>query len=609
MIDSLLHAIGSAPSIFVVGKGGVGKTTTAGALALELATRGERVHLITTDPAESLSDLFLHDVSGGEPAPSGCTDALTIEAFDARAYADRWLGARRTALAEIIEQGTYLERADVDGVLELAVPGVDEAMGALRIVDLDEARGRDVIDRIVVDTAPTGHTLRLLDAGPSLATWVATMRAMAHKAAVVASSLMRANVRLQGERVLDELDADLARLDVLLRAAAFVVVHRADAVVQAETERLAELLHARGRQIRAFVATGDAAAPQVLPQAARFAVPRLEGPARGCDGLRLWAEEVAESSGRAAPAAPPAETSAPAPGSTMAQSDGSGAAWMRAQQLRILWFAGKGGVGKTTCAAAAALGLADDRAVSLHSTDPAGSLGDVLDREIGDTQVSVSERLRAQQVDATRAFDAWRSEYRTDVGAIFARLGLEESATLDRRVIESALDLAPLGIDEIVALDHMIESLDSTETLVIDTAPTGHFLRLLAMPQLALDWSHALLRILLRYGGAAQLDDLSERVLAFAKRLKSLRTQLTDPNVTGVFVVTLDEPMVRAETERLRAQLRHAGVPEAGVILNRAAAAITEPVRASHLIRAPQCAVPPAGADALRAFFQQWELA
>lgn len=595
--------------MFVVGKGGVGKTTTAGAVARALSARGERVHLITTDPAESLSDLFLRDVSDGAPAPSGCSDALTIEAFDARAYADRWLGERRGALADIIEQGTYLERADVDGVLALAVPGVDEAMGALRLVDLAHTRERGTIERIVVDTAPTGHTMRLLDAGPALASWVATLRAMAHKASVVASSLMRTNVRLEGERILDELDTTLERLDRLLHDAAFVVAHRGGTMVQAETERLATLLQQRGFDVRAFVATGDAASVRTAPDAPRFVVPRLEGDARGCAALGVWAERVrvAEPPSAAPPAAPPARISAVASGDAMAGRAGSGAAWVRAQDLRILWFAGKGGVGKTTCAAAAALGLAADRAVSLHSTDPAGSLGDVLMRAVGAEPVTVGERLRVQQLDATRAFDTWRAEYRDDVGAVFARLGMEESVALDRRVVESALDLAPLGIDEIVALEHMIDSLDRTETLVIDTAPTGHFLRLIAMPQLALDWTHALLRILLRYGGAAQLDDLSTRVLAFAKQLKMLRAQLTDPTVTGVFVVTLDEPMVRAETERLRARLRSAGVPEAAVIVNRAAPDAAFP--APHVLRVPDWREPPVGDDALRAFFQQWELA
>src|SRR5690606_5665466 len=135
---------------------------------------------------------------------------------------------------------------------------------------------------------------------------------------------------------------------------------------------------------------------------------------------------------------------------------------------------------------------------------------------------------------------------------------------------EAALDLAPLGIDEIVALDRIVDGLAADETLVVDTAPTGHFLRLLESPALALDWLHALLRILLRYGVVASLDDVSRRVLAFAKRLHALRPLLTDASRAGVFVVPLDEPMVCAESSRLRSASRAAAVPEAAVILPRA---------------------------------------
>ncbi|MGH7445051.1 MAG: ArsA family ATPase, partial [Longimicrobiales bacterium] len=302
---------------------------------------------------------------------------------------------------------------------------------------------------------------------------------------------------------------------------------------------------------------------------------------------------VRPSPGPAAPSPAPAARSA--------------AAWMRGQSWQLVWFAGKGGAGKSTCAAAAALGLSDTRPVALHSTDPAGSLGEVFGRPIGAEPLALTVRLRVQQVDATAAFDVWRTEYRAEVAAVFEQLGITESVALDRRVLESALDLAPLGIDEIVALDHIIDAMEGGEMLIIDTAPTGHFLRLLEMPRLALDWAHALLRILLHHGGAGSLADVSQRVLAFAKRLKVLRSTLADPGRAAVFVVTLDEPMVRAETERLRAALRAAAIPEAAVIMNRATAASS--CAAARIVRAPDCAVPPQGAAALRTFFDAWELA
>src|SRR5690606_31986062 len=193
------------------------------------------------------------------------------------------------------------------------------------------------------------------------------------------------------------------------------------------------------------------------------------------------------------------------------------------------------------------------------STDPAGSLGDVIGVTPGAEPLEAAPRLRVQQVQAESAFANWLADYRGEVEREFASVGLEQAAQLDRRVIDSLLEFAPPGIDEVVSLTHILDSVERDETLVLDTAPTGHFLRLLEMPDLALDWTHALMRILLRAGVAGSLDALSERMLGFAKRLKTLRSVLSDPERTAVFVVTLEERMVRAETERLRAALHAAG--------------------------------------------------
>ena len=283
------------------------------------------------------------------------------------------------------------------------------------------------------------------------------------------------------------------------------------------------------------------------------------------------------------------------------------APWVRSAQWRVIWFAGKGGVGKSTCAAAAAVGLAQDRPVSLYSTDPAGSLSELFETEVGGEPVQVAERLRVQQVSAEATFSGWVAEYRGEVERVFSSLGLEQATQLDRNVIDALFDLAPPGIDEIVSLDHIMDAIEEDETLIIDTAPSGHFLRLLEMPELALDWTHGLMRILLRTGVAGSLDALSERMLAFAKRLKSLRAVLADATRTAVFIVTLDEPMVQAETERLRTALRGAGIAEAGAIMNRARR--VRPAASQRTLLAPEQATPPVGVAALRTFFDAWELA
>ncbi|HEU5208550.1 MAG TPA: ArsA-related P-loop ATPase [Longimicrobiales bacterium] len=629
-MESLLSATAAHPCIFVVGKGGVGKTTTAGAIALAAADAGQLTHLITTDPAESLGDLFHAPLEPGRPAPSPCSDRLTLEAFDARGWGEAWLAPRRRSIAEIMERGTYLDEADVDGLLARSVPGIDETMGALRIAQLAKARERGVVERIVVDTAPTGHTLRLLDAGRSLGAWVAALRAMADRADIVASALLHTPVRLREERALDEIENELLVLEGVLMSAAFVVVHRAGDVVRAETRRLALRLRQRGCQVTAFVGVGADVHPLGEAGLERYVPPLRD--ATGCAGLRGFAAAMVQhgdggAAGQASPPsparaaepdapAPPARSGAPGPGVAATGHDtagpdrmhaaGSGAGWIRATRWRVIWLAGKGGVGKSTCAAAVAVGLADDRAVSLFSTDPAGSLGDLFERSLGADAVTLGPTLRVQQVAAESVFAEWAAEYRGEVERVFESLGLDSAAAIDRRVLDSLLDFAPPGIDEIVSLEHILESMEREETLVLDTAPTGHFLRLLEMPELALDWTHTLMRILLRAGVAGSLDALSARVLAFAKRLKTLRGVLTDPKDAAVFVVTLDEPMVQAETGRLRAALQSAGIREAGVIVNRARS--RSPAVSGRTLLAPEWRTPPAGVDALRRFFDSWVL-
>jgi arsenite/tail-anchored protein-transporting ATPase len=596
-MTGLAQSVGAAPFVFVVGKGGTGKTTAAGALALAFADAGMATHLISTDPAHSLADLF---ATTRATVSTPCGPNLTIEEFNADAYARRWLDRVRAPVAEIIERGSYLDAEDVAAFTTLALPGVDELMAVLRLVELADASSRTV-----VDTAPTGHTLRLLDAHAAHAALARALRALADKAAVVAWSLAGRAVRLAGEAVIDELDLVVeAYRRRVLAPAAFVVATRADVVVAAETRRLAAALRGRGLLHAATVCAGDGnddAGPSAVPgDVPEFGVPLLDDP-RGCDGLRRWREALAPRSvepvsGAAAAAARPAAGTAPA--STAAAS---ALPWLHALGVRLLVFAGKGGVGKTTCAAAAALLLAEQRAVLLCSADPAGSLADVL----GDS--AVPPRLRTLQVDAGGRMARLRAQYHDEMLAALDRSGIGAAAALDRRVLETLWELAPPGIDEFAALAAILDAAAGDETIVLDTAPTGHFLRLLATPQVALDWTRQLMRLIVKYHATATVGDAAEALLQTARELRALQALLRDPARTGVIVVTVDEPLVRAESSRLQTALHDAGVPVAATLLNRWRGGACAGPLLPPLLRAPLC-TPPVGIDALRDFVRHWNI-
>jgi arsenite/tail-anchored protein-transporting ATPase len=592
-MTSLRSVIGDAPFIFVVGKGGAGKTTTAAALALELADLGSDVHLISTDPAHSLADVLHHDP---ESSGSRCSDRLVVEEFDAPSRAADWLRHATGPVSEIIEAGTYLDAEDVAGFTRLALPGLDEMMAVLRLVELADADRR-----VVVDTAPTGHTLRLLDAAATHETLAQALRAMADKAAVVASSFAGREVRLSGESFIAELEryATSYRTRVL-DAAAFVVAVRADDMVVAESRRLAHALQQRRLRVAAHVWTGGA--PQELTHAtSHFTVPLLDD-VIGCDGLRAWSHALSPARGTQLQDTNQRVTVAPA-----AQLGGDAAAWIESRTWRLIVFAGKGGVGKTTCAAAVALHLAASRDVLLCSTDPAGSLDDVFARDV--TGVGrAADRLRVQQVDAEAHLQRIRDEFRSEILEALDRIGLSASAALDRRVVESLWDLAPPGIDEFAALATLLHAAERTETIVLDTAPTGHFLRLLTLPDVALDWTRQLMRIVVKYRAAGAAGGVAESLLQAARELRKLRDMLHDGSECGIVMVTLPHPVVHAETMRLQAALADADMPAAALVVNRAAEDAHNSLGVGATITAPIASSAPTGGAALREFIRSWKI-
>ena len=570
----------------MVGKGGVGKTTTSSALALWWADRGRRVHLLSTDPAHSLGDVFAQPLDAGAPTASRCAPTLLLEELDAVGRARSWLEDVREPLSELVELGTYLEAADVVDLVGESIPGADELMALLRLVELSAS---ERAERIVVDTAPAGHTLRLLAADDILAGWADAMAAMADKAAAVGMGLTGRRPRLAGETLIGRMREEVAVFrERVLSEADFVVVTREGSVVAAETSRLARALLDRGCRIGAVVAIGGADDDGVVPT---FAVP-LRTHLVGCDALRSWA-------------GPPDASSATHPSAPEeAPPDPSMMELLKGRDLYL--FVGKGGVGKSTCAAAFAIALGGEQDVLLLGTDPAWSLGDVLDLPIGGAETPCAPGVVARELDAEQELTSFRARYRTHVRDALTHLGLQEGVDLDRRTLESLIALTPAGVDEIFALEAILDDVGGDRTLVVDAAPTGHLLRLLEMPEIARSWARGIMRILLEYRSLLGLDDFAAGLLAFVKRLERLVALLADPARCAALVVTLDEALPRLETERLIASLRRGGTPVAAVIQNRYAGHALDGFDVPLRVLAPRMQDPPVGIDRLRRFVERW---
>ena len=641
---------------FFGGKGGVGKTTSAAAAAVAAADRGQRVLLVSTDPAHSLADALDTKLSARPRRLGVRVGTLMAVELDADRALTRWIAARRRPLRTVADRGTYLDEEDVDRLLALSLPGVDELIGLIELHRL--ARGRPY-DEVVVDTAPTGHTLRLLAMPETLARIAGVLGDMLAKHRFLGESLAGAHRDDAADALVAEIDGEARALHALLRdraRASFTWVLLPEPVALAETLDAIRALDAGGIAVEEIVvnrltspAPGcalcarRAGSEAAVVARARRALPgrrlRLVGAAdtepRGLAALRRLAAAPAPKLGR-----PRTRITSRRRGPTV-----EGPPWLDQVApvgTRVLAFLGKGGVGKTSAAAAVALGLAARRPEArllMLSTDPAHSLADVLELPLGDDERTVpgAPGLRARELDAEAAFHVRRERYEKAVDELFDGVlgGSRFDVAYDRRVVRELMDLAPPGLDELFGVLTLVDSVLRSDPppydmVIVDTAPTGHALRLLAMPAGALEWVHALLAILLKYRAVMGLGELASDLLDVARELRELSTLLRDAARTRMVAVTRPAALPRLETARLLRGLRRLDIPVGAVVVNAVTpfgcarcgravarervelAALERAVRSAAgercaMISAPADSPPPGGVNGLRDWLRRWQ--
>lgn len=290
----------------------------------------------------------------------------------------------------------------------------------------------------------------------------------------------------------------------------------------------------------------------------------------------------------------------------------------------IVFFGGKGGVGKTTMACAYALKSAEAGArTMLISTDPAHSLGDAFGLELGDVPVEVAALLMARQPDVDLAVRRRIGQVADDAAAV---VPVEVMPAVARHLEVAA---SSPGMAESALADQLIESMaqvgTSWDRLVVDSPPTGHLLRLLALPGLLTPWVSGLARQRQkavraeRFAAAVAGDDQSVggvddplliALHARRRRLETAAAQLIAPT-TQVRLVLIPRRMVLAETQRAVAELTGSGIRLGPAVLNQVGDdADPDVVRDAHscfaavgadVITIPVAPTEPTGFDALRA--------
>ena len=249
-------------------------------------------------------------------------------------------------------------------------------------------------------------------------------------------------------------------------------------------------------------------------------------------------------------------------------------------------YGGKGGVGKTTIAAASGLALARAGHDTLVvSTDPAHSLSDSVGTEVGDDPTEISEGLFGVEVDPDEGLDRYQELFET-MEDVLEETGVDFESKDDG--IGNAADLFSSGIvpgsDELAALDGLARYVDTDDYdyVVFDTAPTGHTLRLLDLPRIMADAlstaetvheqvqrkANVQKTLLLGVLASRHTDDPTA-IVEMRERMDRVEAVLRDPELTSFRVVTIPETMAIEESVRLVEQLREFDVPVGELVVNK----------------------------------------
>jgi arsenite-transporting ATPase len=560
------------------GKGGVGKTTcaTAAALRLSALAPNRSLLLVSTDPAHSVRDSLAGHV------PSGNLEVLE---FDAQPSIARFRERNGPTLREIAAAGTLLDDEDINRFLNLALPGLDELMAFFEIASWVEARRYDCI---VVDTAPSGHTLRQLAMPEMTQRWLGMLEALLAKRRYMRRVFSRNAGPDRLDLVVAHWKSSLLRTESLLRDPArfqCVPVTIAEPLAILETLSLYQELLSRKIPVSELVVNrlhvesdcpACSAAAAVEQSQIQQLLAGIEPPCSAW-GVELFAEEVRGPellSGFWDDARPiaPRPVSAARPGVASLPAVLHPAA-PPPPEVRFVLFAGKGGVGKTTLSCATAIRMTSDfpgKRVLLFSAGPAHSLSACLQTEIGPRPVAILPGLSAVEIDARAEFEKLKTSYTQDLEQFLESPSSGFDLVFDSVVLERMMDIAPPGLDEVMALTRILDFVarDSYDLFVLDCASTGHLIRLLELPDLINQWLKAFFNLFLKYQRVLRLPGFTERLVGISRNLKKLRELLQNPAASVLCAVSIPTQMALEETRDLVAACHRMGIAVPLVLLN-----------------------------------------
>ena len=526
-------------NLFFTGKGGVGKTSVACATAVRLADASKRVLLVSTDPASNLDEVLGTPLEH-HPTPVPAIPNLFAMNLDpeksAAEYRERMVGPYRTllpaaAVASMEEQ--------FSGSCTLEIAAFDEFSRLL-----GDATATSQFDHVIFDTAPTGHTLRLLTL-PSA--WSGFMESN-----TTGTSCLGPLAGLQTQQVLYR-DTVSALSDSATTT--LVLVTRSEATAFREAARTSGELKALGVRNQhlvinaVFRATdkndpfavamerrGNKAVsemPEVLRDLPRTLIPLTAGGILGVAALRSLGQplSITQASSAASTAVDSTVDRPQLPPSLGAMIDD-----LAAPGHGVILAMGKGGVGKTTVAAAVAVALADRGfAVHLSTTDPAAHIAAAVAGES-------MPNLTVSRIDPVAETARYSKEVMENAGA-----GLDESG---KALL--AEDLRSPCTEEIAVFRAFADAVaeGTNRFVVLDTAPTGH-------------------TVLLLDSALVYHREVTRQTSAMPEAVENLLPRLRDTDFTRVLIVTLPEATPVHEAAQLQRDLRRAEIEPYAWVINQ----------------------------------------
>jgi arsenite-transporting ATPase len=314
---------------------------------------------------------------------------------------------------------------------------------------------------------------------------------------------------------------------------------------------------------------------RLFPRLRSHFVPLLPDEVRGLEALRLFAGLTWDQAEVKVSTKTRAKAQRKLPAKELKKTKKTEAFLFATRSIFI--FGGKGGVGKTTAAAAFSLALARKerrKQFLVFSTDPAHSLSDSFDEPVAEFKRRIAgvKNLDAMEINPGKKFEELKQRYRSWTDDLFASLsgGSQLEIKFDQEAMRELVELTPPGIDEIAALSAISDLLDRGEydTTILDTAPTGHLIRFLELPQVALSWIRTFIKLLLKYQHVVHANKVAEELIALSKSIKRVITLLTDVSLCEFIGVAIPERMSLEETAALAASLKKLKVPMRRLLIN-----------------------------------------